>query len=69
MGLLAVTNGRLAFAGTGGEVAVPLGAILELDVYDDGIAVSSLGQERQLFLVAVPGRVAMYLNWAICRYV
>jgi hypothetical protein len=63
-GVLAVTNRRIVFAGHGGSIAVPIDAVLAMDVYDDGLAVLQLGREAaDLFLVADPRIVAFYANW------
>lgn len=63
-GMLVVTSRRLVFAGHGGSIAVPIDAVLAMDVYDDGLAVLQLGREAaDVFLVPDPRVVAFYANW------
>jgi hypothetical protein len=63
-GVLIVSSRRIVFAGHGGSVAVPIEAILAMDVYDDGLAVLQLGREAaDVFLVPDPRVVAFYANW------
>jgi hypothetical protein len=63
-GVLVVTSRRIVFAGRAGTVAVPLDAMLAMDVYDDGLSVLQLGREAaDLFLVPDPRLVAFYANW------
>jgi hypothetical protein len=63
-GVLVVTSRRILFAGHGGSIAVPIDAILAIDVYDDGLAVLQLGREAaDVFLVPDPRVVAFYVNW------
>jgi hypothetical protein len=63
-GVLVVTSQRILFAGRSGTAAVPLDAMLAMDVYDDGLAVLQLGREAaDVFLVPDPRLVAFYANW------
>jgi hypothetical protein len=63
-GTLIVTGQRILFAGRAGSIAVPLEAMLAIDVYDDGLAVLQLGREAgDVFLVPDPRLVAFYANW------
>lgn len=63
-GVLVVTSHRIVFAGRTGSAAVPLDAMLAMDIYTDGLAVLQLGREAaDVFLVADPRVVAFYANW------
>jgi hypothetical protein len=65
-GVLVVTSQQLTFAGGAGGVAVPLAAVLDMDVYDDAIAVFQLGREApQVFLTPDARLAAFYVNWAL----
>ena len=65
-GTLVVSSSRLAFIGRTESVAIWLGAVVDVDIYTDAIAVSQLGRdEPDLFLVTAPLHVAFYLNWAM----
>jgi hypothetical protein len=69
-GFLVVSNLRLLFAGHAGSVVVPLTGVVDADVFTDGIAVFRLGREApDLFLVAAPRLLALYLNWALSALV
>jgi hypothetical protein len=63
-GVLVVTGQRIVFAGRSGTSAVPLEALLAMDVYDDGLAVLQLGRDAaDVFLVPDSRLVAFYANW------
>ena len=65
-GTLVVSSLRLVFIGGAEFVAIPLAAVVDVDVHTDAIAVSHLGRdEPEIFLVTAPRQVAFYLNWAI----
>jgi hypothetical protein len=65
-GTLVVTSRRLAFVGAAQPLAVPLASVVDVDVYEDGIAVLSLGRESpDLLLVTAPRQVVFYFNWAL----
>jgi hypothetical protein len=65
-GVLVVSSRRLAFQGGAQSLAVPLASVVDLDVYDDGIAVLALGREDPaLLLVGSPRHVVFSFNWAL----
>ena len=65
-GTLVVSSLRLVFIGGAESVALPLVAVVDIEVYADAIAVSRLGtDEPEIFMVTAPRQVAFYLNWAI----
>ena len=65
-GTLVVSSIRLVFIGGAESVALPLVAVVDIEVYADAIAVSRLGtDEPEIFMVTAPRQVAFYLNWAI----
>jgi len=65
-GTLVISSLRLVFIGGAESVALPLVAVVDMEVYADAIAVSRLGRdEPEIFMVTAPRQVAFYLNWAI----
>ncbi len=65
-GTLVVSSLRLLFASGRESVVIWLDGVLDMYVYDDGIAVSSLGREApHLLLLAAPKPAAFCINWAI----
>jgi hypothetical protein len=65
-GTLVVSSHRLLFVGSARSIAIPLSAVVEVDVYADGVAVHRLGREGpDLFLVTAPGLLVLHLNWAV----
>jgi hypothetical protein len=65
-GTLVVTNRRLSFVGRTDPVSIPLAVVVNMDVYTDGLVVYQLGREHpDVFLVAAPGHVTFYMNWAM----
>jgi hypothetical protein len=65
-GTLVVSNLRLLFVSARESVVIALDAVLDMDVYHDGLAVSRLGRESpHLLLLTAPRLVAFCVNWAI----
>lgn len=65
-GTFVLSNQRLAFIGRRESVAVGLDSLMDMDVYDDAIALLHLGGDGPLFLVApAPRQLAFYVNWAL----
>jgi hypothetical protein len=68
MGQLVVTNQRLVFLGAKKDVSVPLAKLLQVEPYSDAIGIGREGKEsRDIFLVARPALVLLYLQWVISR--
>ncbi len=65
-GSLVVTNQRLVFLGSKRDVAVPLAKLISVEPYSDAISIGREGKEgRDIYLVARPAEVLLYLNWAV----
>jgi hypothetical protein len=65
-GTFLLSSQRLAFIGRRESVAVALDAVMDIDVYDDALAVVHLGREGPLFLaMPSPRQLAFHLNWAL----
>jgi hypothetical protein len=65
-GTLLLTSQRLAFAGAGGSVAIWLESAVDMDVYQDAIAVMHMDAARPMILrVRSPREVAFFINWAL----
>lgn len=65
-GVFVLSNQRLAFIGRRESVAIGLDAVVDMDVYNDAIALLHLGHEGPVFLVApAPRQLAFHINWAI----
>ncbi len=65
-GQLIVTNQRLVFAGQRKDVATPLAKLVAVEAYADGFGIGREGKEsRDVYLVARPAEVLLYLNWVV----
>jgi hypothetical protein len=65
-GVFVLSNQRLAFIGRRESVAIALDAVMDMDVYNDAIALMHLGQDGPIFLVVpAPRQLAFHLNWAL----
>lgn len=65
-GILVISSLRLMFIGSNESFAIALGAVFDMTIYDDGLAVFHLSREgSDLFLVTAPMYVAFCVNWAM----
>jgi hypothetical protein len=65
-GQLVVTNQRLVFLGAKRDVSTPLAKVLQVEPYSDAIGIGREGKEsRDIYLIARPAEVLLYLNWVI----
>lgn len=65
-GTLVVSNQRLVFLGSKRDVSTPIARILQVEPYSDAVAVSREGKEaRDIYLVARPDYVLLFLQWVI----
>jgi hypothetical protein len=61
-----VTNQRLVFLGAKRDVSTPLAKVLQVEPYSDAIGIGREGKEsRDIYLIARPAEVLLYLNWVI----
>lgn len=64
-GTLTVSNRYLHFTGTSQSFATPLDNVVEADLYDNAMVVTSLGRESaDFYRLEAPKEVAFYMNWA-----
>jgi hypothetical protein len=65
VGTLVVTNQRLLFTSGDTVDSMPLGSIIEMDVFDDGMCVTHTGSGGTLCArLASPRMAAFYINWS-----
>jgi hypothetical protein len=65
-GTMLLTSQRLAFAGANESAAIWLDSAVDIDIYQDAIAVLHMTSARPMILrLAAPREVAFYINWAV----
>lgn len=65
-GSLVVTNQRLVFLGSKRDVSTPIAKLLQIEAFANALAVGREGKEsRDIFLVAHPAYVALFLQWIV----
>lgn len=67
-GNLVVTSQRLVFLGSKRDVSTPTAKLLQIEAFSNGLAIGREGKEtRDIFLVAHPAYVAMFLQWIVAH--
>ena len=65
-GSLVVTNQRLVFLGSKRDVSTPTAKLLQIEAFSNALGIGREGKEsRDIFLVAHPAYVALYLQWIV----
>jgi len=65
-GNLVVTNQRLVFLGAKRDVSIPLAKLLQIEAFSNAIAIGREGKEsRDIYLVANPAYVTLFLQWVV----
>lgn len=67
-GQLVVTNIRLVFIGAKRDVATPLAKLVSVEPYSDAIGIGREGKEsRDIYRIARPAELVLYLDWVVGR--
>lgn len=67
-GTFVVTNQRVAYVGRTKSIAVPLGKVLHVEIYDDAMSVAREGKENpDFYLMSSPKYAAFLLNWVLAN--
>ena len=65
-GNLVVTNQRLVFLGAKRDVSIPLAKLLQIEAFSNAVAIGREGKEsRDIYLVANPAYVTLFLQWVV----
>ncbi len=65
-GTLVVTNQRLVFLGSKRDLSTPVGKLIQIESFSDGIGISREGKEsRDIYLVDRPAYLVLFLQWAV----
>lgn len=67
-GTFVLTDQRFAYLGQTKSLSVPLGKLLHVEVFDDGLSIAREGKENpDFFFLADPKHVVFLMNWCLSR--
>jgi len=65
-GTLVVTNQRLVFLGSKRDISMPIVKLLQVQAFSDAVGIAREGKEsRDIFLVAQPAYVVLFIQWVV----
>jgi hypothetical protein len=65
-GTLVVTNQRLVFLGSKRDISIPIGKLLQVEAFSNGVGIAREGKEaREIYLLAHPAYLVLFIHWVV----